>query len=211
MKIHLIFDGKTSILFFLLIIIVTPLFPLTFSEMFRREEGVIVTALFIVLFLIIAIVNRFIISLGRGGVVDAEFTMMDVFIVAYLMYLTLHLMFVCNIHHEPVFIIKGICLIIGYIPTRYLTSPKLLLVSLVVSGFIQSLICLVQLSGLLESSHPHFSITGTFMNPGQLGGFLAISMIASFGLILITDRKKKGIVAVASMFIIVALFFVRLP
>lgn len=54
---------------------------------------------------------------------------MDVLLLAYLAYLLLHLLFIRNIGHEPAFVVKGICLVCGYLLIRHLYSPKLVLVS----------------------------------------------------------------------------------
>ena len=64
-----------------------------------------------------------------------------------------------------------------------------LLIVLAFSGLIQSIIALTQICGLTSSNHPYFEATGSFNNPGQLGGYLSISFIISIGLLKKSKRR----------------------
>ncbi len=55
-------------------------------------------------------------------------------------------------------------------------------------GVWQSVIALCQFAGLFRSNHSLFALTGDFGNPGQLGCFLALSVICTVGAI---DFRKK--------------------
>ena len=81
-------------------------------------------------------------------------------------------------------------IILVYIFVRLTTDQEknILLVVLVLSGLIQSGIALGQIYGLIASNHPHFDVTGSFNNPGQLGGYLSVSLIISIGLL---KRNKQ--------------------
>lgn len=50
----------------------------------------------------------------------------------------------------------------------------ILICLLAVSGIFQSLVGVGQFLGMLDSRHALFSVTGTFLNPGSFGGFLAV-------------------------------------
>lgn len=47
---------------------------------------------------------------------------------------------------------------------------------MVLSAVVQALVALMQYAGALPSLHPDFAATGTFGNPGPLGGYLAIGL-----------------------------------
>ena len=187
-----------------IVIALSFLFPLFFNGIFKEEEGVSILTLVIMLTLIVISTYDFLRkrekSIAKNGI-----TSLDRILVMYLVYLFLHVLFIGNNRYEPIFAIKAVCLIVSYIFIRYLHSPQIVLVALIVSGFIQSIICFGQLIGIIESSHSFFDITGTFMNPGQLGCFLSLSMIASLGLMLTEKRERKWIIVIASLFIFFAL------
>lgn len=61
-------------------------------------------------------------------------------------------------------------------------SPPLLCRILVYAGCIQILLVLLQLCNVLPSHHAYFQATGSFHNPGPLGGFLALSLMAAVAL-----------------------------
>lgn len=60
------------------------------------------------------------------------------------------------------------------------------------SGIVESIIAILQRFSFLESNHSLFSVTGTFANPGPLGGFLAICLVVSVGLYI--GRNSFGLI-----------------
>ena len=55
----------------------------------------------------------------------------------------------------------------------------------------ETVIAVLQLSGHVESNHVLFPVTGTFLNPGPLGGFLALGLTVMLGIISTVQNKRK--------------------
>lgn len=78
-----------------------------------------------------------------------------------------------------------------YIAVRFLQPcPRILFWGIIGLGFWQSLLAIVQAAGWMASNHRLFDITGSFGNPGQLGGFLAVSIVCTLCVGL--QRSKKN-------------------
>lgn len=56
-------------------------------------------------------------------------------------------------------------------------------VGMALSASLQALVALLQYAGVLGSRHPEFLVTGTFGNPGPLGGYLAMGFAISWPLL----------------------------
>ena len=78
-----------------------------------------------------------------------------------------------------------------YLAVRMIARKELLLYSLVLSGVIQTVIAIGQKRGLLFSHHTMFEVTGSFGNPGQLGGYLAVCTTVSLCLLMANFREKR--------------------
>lgn len=77
-----------------------------------------------------------------------------------------------------------------YLLTRYCRArSSIIFIGIICIGLWQSLLAFGQHFHWLNSNHRLFDITGSFGNPGQLGGFLAISVIVT---ICIWSRSKKN-------------------
>lgn len=63
--------------------------------------------------------------------------------------------------------------------------------TLVAAGVIQSVIGLLQFSGIAYSNHLAFRLTGSFQNPGMLGGYLACSMAVAIGMLALLPRQRQ--------------------
>lgn len=70
------------------------------------------------------------------------------------------------------------------------TWPGILFWGIIGIGTWQSVLAIMQSIGWCTSNHSLFAITGSFGNPGQLGGFLAVSLICSL-CIGLEGRKKR--------------------
>jgi len=82
-----------------------------------------------------------------------------------------------------------------YLLVRLTKEKQFLLYSLVVSGIIQAVMAIGQSRGVLSGHHLMFDVTGSFGNPGQLGGYLAVCMTVSLCLLVANFREKKIIVS----------------
>jgi O-antigen ligase len=92
------------------------------------------------------------------------------------------------------FLWHKLCAVAGFYLTVRLTKQKeFLLYALVLSGVIQAIIATVQKCGLLFSHHTMFDVTGSFGNPGQLGGYLAVCLAVSLCLFMVNFKEKRRI------------------
>lgn len=87
-------------------------------------------------------------------------------------------------------ILELIALYLIYISIKRFPYKYTFLWLLTLRGIIEIAIVLLQFSGIMESNHSFFKITGTFHNPGPLGGFMAIIFLATVGLSLKYKQKK---------------------
>ncbi|WP_336528544.1 O-antigen ligase family protein [Bacteroides acidifaciens] len=79
--------------------------------------------------------------------------------------------------------------LIFYLLSKTATTENRIANLLTISGCFQVFLMLAQFFDCLPSNHSIFPITGSFKNPGPLGGYLAISLIAS---IANYTHMKKG-------------------
>ncbi|MDR0988369.1 MAG: Wzy polymerase domain-containing protein [Prevotellaceae bacterium] len=63
---------------------------------------------------------------------------------------------------------------------------------IILSGVVQSVVGLLQFSGILCSNHTAFRLTGSFQNPGMLGGYLACSMLTAMAVLALLPRQKQS-------------------
>jgi O-antigen ligase len=80
-----------------------------------------------------------------------------------------------------------------YVLVRTAAQKQVLLYALFLSGVTQSLIAAGQQLGIASSNHAMFAVTGSLGNPGQLGGYLAVCLVAGIGLLSGAVRRKARI------------------
>ncbi len=101
-------------------------------------------------------------------------------------------------------IYKWSAVILCYIFFRnYHYSRITLLIACCISGIFQSVIAICEKNGLLASHNLIFDVTGSFNNPGPLGGYIAVCCAITMGLLFYAIRNKWHH---SSCFISVALF-----
>lgn len=131
-----------------------------------------------------------------SGRVPVTLTITDILVGAYLLYGLLNAIFVRQMPIDPAWLVRWAALAGGYVLLRMLPDKRWALYALALSGVVQSLEALAQHFYLIESNHALFGITGSFGNPGQLGGYLAVCLIASAGIVVLAVRKKSAGMAV---------------
>lgn len=94
-----------------------------------------------------------------------------------------------------------IALYLIYISIKRFPYKHTFLWLLAVGSIIEIVIVLLQFSGIMESNHSLFKITGTFRNPGPLGGFMAITCIATSGLWIKYKQKKCFSICLLSLIV----------
>lgn len=67
-------------------------------------------------------------------------------------------------------------LCVAYLLCRQL-NKRFILIGIVVWSTIESLLAIFQKLGFISSNHPMFDVTGSFGNPGPLGGLLAVGLL----------------------------------
>lgn len=77
-----------------------------------------------------------------------------------------------------------------YCIARKILQKQWSLWGIVLLGIIEAIIAICQKLHWIDSVHSTFSATGTFTNPGPLGGFLAITITIAFGFYL--EYKKES-------------------
>ncbi len=117
-----------------------------------------------------------------------------------------------------------------YLLAKNISNESKVACILTASGCLQFFLMLLQLCDCLPSNHSLFNLTGSFENPGPLGGFLAISLIATIsnyrslnkwlrgiwciiliiGIFLTDSRAAWAAVVIASLYIIMQFMNVKL-
>lgn len=87
----------------------------------------------------------------------------------------------------------GAALIVYWWIRSHTLQLNIILVASCLSGTIQAILAIGQIRGWLASPNAFFQITGSFENPGPLGGYIAITWIISLGLLLYTIKKSHKI------------------
>lgn len=143
---------------------------------------------------------------------DIKIYIFDLLILAYLVYGLLSNILVKQLETEPLFYLKWGLVILMYFSARVLSDNgrKIILISIIFSGFIQAIIAELQFFGLLNSLSEEFTITGSFCNPSHLGIYLAISLMMLLTTLLLEWKLLKLSIRVAgiclSLFMIPAFF-----
>ena len=80
------------------------------------------------------------------------------------------------IDYSSVWKVGILCVV--YLLCRQL-DKRFILIGIVVWSMIESLLAILQKLGFISSNHPMFDVTGSFGNPGPLGGLLAIGLLVN--------------------------------
>jgi len=118
-------------------------------------------------------------SRWRGKV---EITLSDFLALVYLSYGVLNIALVLHFRVDSYTWWKWGALALGYIVMRTVKKREWVLAALVLAGVGQAMVAMAQKAGLVESNSLVFAVTGTFRNPGPLGGFLAVGMTIALGM-----------------------------
>ena len=81
-------------------------------------------------------------------------------------------------------------LCIVYVLSRQL-DQRFILIGIAVWSTIESLLAILQKLGCISSNHPMFDVTGSFGNPGPLGGLLAVGLLVN-AVFLYDGIKRKS-------------------
>ena len=169
-------------------------FLLDHSEgvMGRQAYPLFLTLAFLALLSIAGVILRF----RRQMILRVRAT--DLLVGCYLLYGLIRIL-LSGIPTDPLLFYKWGALLLGYILIRTLPNPRPILVFLMLSGVAQAFVTFLQTAGLAESNHRLFDVTGSFGNPGQLGGFLAVSFVGACGLVRYYISRQKTIAVLSAV------------
>ncbi len=98
---------------------------------------------------------------------------------------------------DPYCLLSGLTLFASYACCR-LVGTAFLLPTLSVSGLVQCGAVFSQLAGTTASRHAYYQLTGSFPNPGPLGGWLCLSLLAAVLLAMRLWKTRRRSWAVLS-------------
>ncbi|WP_304708144.1 O-antigen ligase [uncultured Rikenella sp.] len=101
----------------------------------------------------------------------------------------LHVAFVGPGETDPYPVLIGLAGLAAYGFCRVAGTAGLL-PAIFVSGVVQSGIAFAQCAGLVVSRHSYYGLTGSFPNPGPLGGWLCVAMLAA--MVLVEQFGREG-------------------
>ncbi|WP_294592546.1 hypothetical protein [uncultured Rikenella sp.] len=101
----------------------------------------------------------------------------------------LHVAFVGPGETDPYPVLIGLAGLAAYGFCRVAGTAGLL-PAIFVSGVVQSGIAFAQCAGLVASRHSYYGLTGSFPNPGPLGGWLCVAMLAA--MVLVEQFGREG-------------------
>ncbi len=165
-----------------LLIVAAPLLyyfsPVFSQEMILSATGLIVFATLVV-----------VVSLQKPRSVRA-LSVVDLAVAVYLLYSLLNALLVSRSQVDYFIWLKWISLAGLYILIRNTGNKNKLFYYFAIAGVLQSLIAVAQQTGIITKPYTLWNITGSFGNPGHLGGFLCICFVVTLCLLL---RNGKNI------------------
>ena len=176
------FSDYFKTILFGVFLVVLPLFCGNYPNIFRSEIIYCVTLLFLCAFVI-------------TGQVRNDSKALDIAIFLFLLCSLLNLYFIKNGEFDRFIIFKWLAVAGCYLVVKQLKCKQIILYSLILSGCVQSMIAFLQKAGILASNHVMFAVSGSFSNPGHLGGYLAVGAIVSICLLInnIKTKNKLGV------------------
>ena len=102
----------------------------------------------------------------------------------------------CTPFRPPVLLWESIVFLAAYLAIRLLSCKEKLVVlyGFILSGFLQSILGILQRTGFLASNHPYFPVTGTFLNPGPYGGYVAVCLVIAFFTLRQSSWKHRALI-----------------
>ena len=168
------------------LIISLPFGLLVFDGVFRAQEIVLVSCSLLLMSLFAYCIFSFV----RHKRICLSISFLDFSVLLFFAYSALHLVFVKHLQTGEVFIYKWLAILCCYTLCRILPRKNILLYAIVLSGLVQSAIAILQKLYLIDSYNNFFDVTGTFFNPGRLGGYLAVAFAVAIGLLRNAVKNK---------------------
>lgn len=124
-----------------------------------------------------------------------SFSKIDIVLFVLVLYITLNRYFIQSYYGFSIRYIELLGLSFFYVVLRSISLKNYpwILLSVVISGIIQTIYGNLQLFGYYASNHSGFKMTGSFFNPGPYAGFLASVWSVALGMYLFKDEITASI------------------
>lgn len=123
---------------------------------------------------------------------------LDSIAISYILWCLVCIVRTLEMHVGIIAVLNITSIICAFTLARTIQNKTWILACLTSVGIAQAIYAILQLWGLAKSNHELFEITGFLGNPGQLGGFQAISFISTLVLYNQCHSKKWIIIISAS-------------
>lgn len=159
----------------------------------------------LLVFLLLFVVGiQLIYTLFQRGEKIVYINIVDILVAVFFFYCLFCILINREWETDKYLIYKWSAVILSYIFFRNCHCSRInLLIACCISGIFQSIIAICQDNGLIASRNLTFDVTGSFNNPGPLGGYIAICCTITIGLLYYVIKNKRNMI---SFFLSVALF-----
>lgn len=132
----------------------------------------------------------------------------DIAVAAFVLWLMVDDLLLQGREFELFAYLRLVALLLCYVGVRLLRCRAVIVLGAVaVWTLVEVAVALLQLGSIIESNHLLFGMTGTFGNPGPLGGFVAMGIVVMAGL-MATMRSKAATATVAALTCLAAVVLV---
>ncbi|MDR1199151.1 MAG: O-antigen ligase family protein [Prevotellaceae bacterium] len=188
-----------------LLVILLPFGTFTFDGIFRKQEVILCSCC-----LLSAILLAYLIFLTVNGKrIPVSISILDISVTLFFVYSLMHLLLAKQLQVSEIIVYKWLAVLCIYTLCRIVLHKNMLMYAIVISGFIQSVIAILQKLYIIGNYNIFFDVTGAFNNPGRLGGYVAVAFVASICLLNIAIKNKSYpkflFLPVASVLLFIAL------
>ena len=132
----------------------------------------------------------------------------DIAVAAFVLWLMVDDLLLQGREFELFAYLRLVALLLCYVVVRLLRCRAVIVLgALMVWTLVEVAVALLQLGSIIESNHLLYGMTGTFGNPGPLGGFVAMGIVVMAGL-MTTMRNKAATATVAALTCLAAVVLV---
>ena len=132
----------------------------------------------------------------------------DIAVAAFVLWLMVDDLLLQGREFELFAYLRLVALLLCYVVVRLLRCRAVIVLGAVtVWTLVEVAVALLQLGSIIESNHLLYGMTGTFGNPGPLGGFVAMGIVVMAGL-MTTMRNKAATATVAALTCLAAVVLV---
>ena len=159
----------------------------------------------LLVFLLLFVVGiQLIYTLFQRGEKIVYINIVDILVASFFFYCLFCILINREWETDKYLIYKWSAVILSYIFFRNCHCSIInLLIACCISGIFQSIIAICQDNGLIASRNLTFDVTGSFNNPGPLGGYIAICCTITIGLLYYVIKNKQNMIL---FFLSLALF-----